>query len=259
MKNNILKNIVKVMGILAILLTGLMVASRVSSQRQIQPEIVSPTPGSTLQGSSVTFTWSANGNDVQAWTLVIGTSPGKFDLYRSGRLSRTTTTVVVDGLPTNGDVIYVTLGYWLTNRWFYIDYEYKAGLEISEICPCYTIEQLNDLFDEWVGNRGDQIADCNEHDNSSSHGYPPYTYYNLMVCVSELPYCDPYTFSAGIRTSHAKIDGTWYRDIWTAECYILDDVNDEYIFYEANLTRREIEICADLFKSSKWVEGVTCN
>jgi beta-lactam-binding protein with PASTA domain len=72
------------------------------------PMIVSPVDGSTLSGSSETFTWSAEGTTVTNWRLEIGTTSGGTDLFRSGFTS-TVTSQVVTGLPTDGSLVYVTL------------------------------------------------------------------------------------------------------------------------------------------------------
>ena len=46
------------------------------------PMILTPTDGSTLSGSSETFTWSAEGAAVDKWRLEVGTAPGSTDLDR---------------------------------------------------------------------------------------------------------------------------------------------------------------------------------
>jgi hypothetical protein len=69
-------------------------------------ELTSPTPGTTLTGSSATFTWTT-GTGLQGYQLYLGTSVGANDLYSSGVL--TTTSVTVTGLPTYGAVVYSTL------------------------------------------------------------------------------------------------------------------------------------------------------
>ena len=66
--------------------------------------MVSPTPGSTLTGSSTTFTWTT-GTGVSYYYLWIGTTAGGNDLYQAG-ISGTSTTV---SLPTSGATVYVRL------------------------------------------------------------------------------------------------------------------------------------------------------
>ena len=54
------------------------------------PSMTSPTPGSTLSGSSQTFYWSANGASVSEWWLYVGTSTGAYNIYDSGSLGTAT-------------------------------------------------------------------------------------------------------------------------------------------------------------------------
>ena len=53
------------------------------------PSIVGPVPGSTLTdaGGSETFTWDSMGLDVEAYSLVFGSTVGGAELGRSGALS----------------------------------------------------------------------------------------------------------------------------------------------------------------------------
>ena len=86
--------------------------------------LTSPTPGSALPGSSVTFSWTA-GVGVPAYWLYLGTiGPGTANLYSSGSLSGTS--VSVGGLPTNGETIYATLFSYIDNSWQPVNYTYTA-------------------------------------------------------------------------------------------------------------------------------------
>jgi hypothetical protein len=68
--------------------------------------LTTPTPSSTLPGSSVTFEWT-KGVDVTAYMLYLGTTRGSNNLYNSGAVG--TTSATVTGLPTTGATIYATL------------------------------------------------------------------------------------------------------------------------------------------------------
>ena len=94
------------------------------------PSITSPTPGSTLSGSSQTFYWAANGVSVTEWWLYIGTSTGLDDIYDSGSLG-TATSHTVNGLPTNGSTLHVRLWYMTATKWYYEDYTYTAASSAS--------------------------------------------------------------------------------------------------------------------------------
>jgi hypothetical protein len=85
--------------------------------------MTSPTGGSTLSGSSVTFGWTA-GAGASAYWLVVGSTPGGDDYYSSGNLGLAQTTTV-SSLPANSSTIYVTLysdvgGPWLNNAYTYV-------------------------------------------------------------------------------------------------------------------------------------------
>ena len=71
-----------------------------------QATLTSPTPGTVLAGSRVTFTWrvaaGATGNGLR-----LGTSVGANNLYGSGPI--TATSVASPSLPTNGETIYARL------------------------------------------------------------------------------------------------------------------------------------------------------
>lgn len=91
------------------------------------PEITSPTPGSTFSATSVTFSWTENSTSVQSWALYVGNSLGSADIYHGGIINAATTSQVASGLPGDGRTIYVRLWYRVTGNWSLIDYQYVAG------------------------------------------------------------------------------------------------------------------------------------
>ena len=88
--------------------------------------MISPIAGSTLAGSSVTFSWTA-GSQVSAYWLYLGnTGAGSMNLYSSGSI--TTTSVTVSGLPTNGVNLYASLYSEINGTWQPVKYTYtEAG------------------------------------------------------------------------------------------------------------------------------------
>jgi len=72
-----------------------------------QAQVTTPTPGSTLNGSSVTFIWSAAPNASGYW-VDVGNVAGGNQYYQSGNLGNVFTTTV-NTLPTDGSTVYVTL------------------------------------------------------------------------------------------------------------------------------------------------------
>ena len=83
-----------------------------------------PTPGSTLSGSSVAFTWSA-GTQSTAYWVDAGSTPGGNNYYQSGNLGNSLTTTA-NGLPTDGSTVYVTLWSLVNNQWVNNQYTYTA-------------------------------------------------------------------------------------------------------------------------------------
>ena len=89
------------------------------------PAITSPTPGSTFSGSTVTFTWTSNGTNVQEYWMEIGSTPTSRDIHDSGSLGLSLTTTV-SGMPTDGRQVFVRF-WWLTEgNWELATIEYTA-------------------------------------------------------------------------------------------------------------------------------------
>ena len=88
--------------------------------------MTSPTPGSTLPGTSATFTWKA-ATAATDYVLYVGTTGvGSFDIFQNASTPSTATSQAVTGLPTTGTV-YVRV--WSDIDGFYssVDYTYTAG------------------------------------------------------------------------------------------------------------------------------------
>jgi len=85
----------------------------------------SPAPGSTLPGSSATFTWYPS-SAAQAYWIDVGSTQGGNNYYQSGSLPTTTLSQTVNNLPTDGSNIYVTLWTEINGQWQYNQYTYVA-------------------------------------------------------------------------------------------------------------------------------------
>src|SRR6266436_9868826 len=85
-------------------------------------QMVSPSPGSTLASSSVTFNWNAG--SATAYLLTVGSSLNRPD-YTSGQI--TTLSATVGNIPTDGRTIYVTLGSKIGTTWSANYYTYTAA------------------------------------------------------------------------------------------------------------------------------------
>ena len=87
--------------------------------------LISPTPGITLTGSSVTFTWTAGG-DVTMYEFRLGTTgPGSTNLYNPGEVGTTAlTSGLISNIPTNAAKLYARLYSKINGAWQYNDYTY---------------------------------------------------------------------------------------------------------------------------------------
>ena len=97
--------------------------------------LTTPTPGSTLTSTTVTFDWTA-GAGASAYWLDVGSTPGGNNYYQSGNLGNVLT-VTVNGLPTNGSTVYVTLwslvgGQWVGNGYTYTAFNASSGLAVMQ-------------------------------------------------------------------------------------------------------------------------------
>jgi hypothetical protein len=98
-----------------------------------QSAMTSPTPGSTLAGPSITFSWSA-GVGATAYQLYLGSSgAGSNNLYNSGTLTATSFTAA--NLPTNGATIYARLLTNFNGSFAYTDYTYTADTHAVMTSP----------------------------------------------------------------------------------------------------------------------------
>lgn len=99
-------------------------ATFVSAACPTRSELISPAPGSTLPGSSVTLQWNA-GVDVSQYWLQVSTVVGGTDVYYADQgmaLNRT-----ISGLPTSGEAIYVRLWSKMADTWSFNSYTFTAA------------------------------------------------------------------------------------------------------------------------------------
>jgi len=120
--------------------------------------MASPTPNSTLTGSSATFTWYPSAA-AQAYWIDVGSTQGGNNYYQSGSLPTTTLSQTVNNLPTDGSNIYVTLWTQINGQWQYNQYTYTAfnsgsskGV-ITSPTPGSTLTGTSQLF-SWTPGSG---------------------------------------------------------------------------------------------------------
>jgi hypothetical protein len=92
--------------------------------------ITSPVNTSTFTGSSATFTWNWVG--ATGYWIDAGSTPGGNQYFQSGNLGNVLTKTV-NGLPTNGSTVYVTLYSLNSGVWFSNSYTYTAYLSAPAV------------------------------------------------------------------------------------------------------------------------------
>ncbi len=101
--------------------------------------ITAPTPGSSLNGTSVNFSWN-NGTGVSQYSLSVGSSAGATDIYSANQGSNTTATV--GNIPQDGRILYVTLGSLIGAAWTNQAYTYSApNATASDPCSGISLGQ----------------------------------------------------------------------------------------------------------------------
>jgi hypothetical protein len=113
--------------------------------------ITSPTPGSSLPGSSATFQWSS-GSGVTGYILWLGTTKGSYNLYNSGETIANSASVT--GLPLPGVTIYARLFSRFNGSWaLYNDTTYTGeGASLLTPTPGTTITTSSVNFQWSAGN-----------------------------------------------------------------------------------------------------------
>ena len=120
------------------------------------PMITAPADGSTLSGSSETFTWSAEGAIVDKWRLEVGTTPDGRDIFVQG-IDASITSLLVSGLPTDGSTVYVNLKWRIGGASGTASYVYTANggtpgtPSITSPVPGSTLASGNVTY-SWTGN-----------------------------------------------------------------------------------------------------------
>lgn len=89
-------------------------------------ELLSPQPGTALDGNQATFVLS-KGSGVKARGLLVGTSKGAGDLFRAGVPA--SGKVLAKGMPTDGSTVYVRVASRLESGWQFIDYLFIAATD----------------------------------------------------------------------------------------------------------------------------------
>ncbi|MCG6114916.1 MAG: S8 family serine peptidase [Mesorhizobium sp.] len=118
---------------------------------EAKPVMTSPTPGSTITGSSATFSWTT-GMGVTTYALDVGnTGVGSFNIF-AGTVPGTSR--VLNGLPASG-TLNVRLWSNANNTWHHTDYTYTMGTKavMSSPAPGSTLTSTSATFN-WTAGSG---------------------------------------------------------------------------------------------------------
>jgi hypothetical protein len=172
--------------------------------------MTSPTSGSTLTGSSVTFNWGA-GTGATAYWLDVGSTSGAHNYYSSGNMGNVLTKTV-NGLPTDGSPVYATLysligGTWSGNTYSYTAFNATTGLAtIQTPTPNSTLSGNSATF-TWSA---DPNATAYWMDiGTAPSGNTIYTSGNLGDVLTTTAYSLPANSSTVYVTLYSLVGGQW--------------------------------------------------
>ncbi len=183
--------------------------------------LTTPTPGSTLTGSSVTFGWTA-GAGASAYWLDIGSSAGGNNYYSSGNLG-TALTAAVTTLPTNGSTVCVTLysligGVWAPNAYTYTAFNAAAGAGVlTTPTPGSTLTGSTVTFDWTAGSPGPYSYWMDIGSSAGGNNY--YSSGNLGNVLTTTVTTLPTNGSEVFVTLYTLIGGVWTPKAYTYTAY----------------------------------------
>ncbi len=181
--------------------------------------ITSPAPSSTLSGSTVTFNWTP-GSGASAYWVDIGSSAGGNNYYSSGNLGNVFT-VAVNGLPTDGSTVYVTLysqvgGVWLSSAYTYTAFNAAAAAGILTTPPPGPSTILTGstvTFDWTAGSPGPYSYWMDIGSSAGGNNY--YSSGNLGNVTTTTVYTLPTDGSTVYVTLYTLIGGVWTPKAYT--------------------------------------------
>lgn len=176
----------------------------------------SPTPGSTLPASTVTFTWNPGTGSTAYW-LDVGPTVDGNQYYQSGNLG-SALTATVTGLPIDGSPVYVTLYSLINGQWQNNEYSYSAFSPLGALAvmqtptPSSTLSGNSATFTWSAGNNATgywldigSVAAGNQYYQSGNLGNV------LTTTVSTLPE----NGSTIYVTLYTLVGGQWFSNSYT--------------------------------------------
>jgi hypothetical protein len=180
-----------------------------------QSAITSPVPSSTLSGSSVAFTWTAGAGALAYWLDVGGTAGGN-NYYSSGNLGNVLTQTV-NGLPTNGSAVYVTLYslvgvVWLSNAYSYTAFNASGAGVITSPANGSTLCGNSVTF-HWTAGAGASAYWLDVGSTAGGNNY--YSSGNLGNVLTTTAGGLPTDGSTIYVTLYSLISGVWSGNAYT--------------------------------------------
>ena len=175
-----------------------------------QAQITSPVPNSTLSGSSVTFSWSVDANATAYW-IDVGSTQGGHDYFSSGNLGNVLTTIV-NGLPTDGSTVYVTLyslesAQWISNSYTYTAFNANSGLAVMQTpVPSSTLSGSSVAF-TWSAGADATAYWLDVGSTAGAHDY--YSSGNLGNVLTMTVNALPTDGSTVYVTLYSLVNGVW--------------------------------------------------
>jgi hypothetical protein len=177
--------------------------------------ITSPVNNSTFTSSSATFTWNWVG--ATGYWINVGSTPGGNQYFQSGNLGNVLTKTV-NGLPTNGSTVYVTLyslnhGVWLSNAYTYTAYNVAAGDAVMTTpAPNSTLTGSTVTFD-WTAGSGATAYWIDIGSSAGGNNY--YSSGNLGNVLTDTVSGLPTNGNTLYVTLYSLIGGTWSPNAYT--------------------------------------------
>jgi hypothetical protein len=178
--------------------------------------LTTPNPGSILPGSTVTFDWTAGSGAAGYW-IDIGSTAGAHNIYSSGNLGNVLT-ATVNGLPTDGSNVYVTLytliaGSWSANDYTYTAFNSAGGLAAMQTPPPNTKLRGHSATFTWSS---DSSATGYWVDiGSTVGGHDIYSSGNLGTALTLTVNSLPANNSTIYVTLYSFVGGAWSNNAYT--------------------------------------------
>jgi hypothetical protein len=172
--------------------------------------LTTPTPSSTLTGSTVSFGWTA-GSSATAYWIDIGSSAGGNNYYSSGNMGNVLTKTV-SGLPTNGTTVYVTLyslisGNWIPNDYTYTAFNAEAATGVLTTPPPGSVLTAGTVTFNWTAGAGATAYWMDIGNVAGGNNY--YSSGNLGNVLTTTASGLPTDGSAVYVTLYSLINGSW--------------------------------------------------